>query len=77
MEAKNWKKKKHLCAHNSCSRNPQTHSVENSFTKYQMEDDIQIIANSLGVKRKNVIEMTVDDLKEECAERSLKVRVKS
>jgi hypothetical protein len=38
-----------------------------------MEDDIQTIADSLGVKRKHVVEMTVGDLKEECSERGIKV----
>jgi len=38
-----------------------------------MEDDIQTIADSLGVKRKHVVDMTVGDLKEECSERGIKV----
>jgi hypothetical protein len=38
-----------------------------------MEDDIETIAKSLGVKRKHVHEMTVGDLKEECGDRGLKV----
>jgi len=37
------------------------------------EDNIDIIANHLGVKRKHVYEMTVGDFKEECGERGLKV----